>query len=202
MSSANYASNVVRHTVKFEQKGDGAMPIHDSARTPISFAGLRRVIFLALAATCISTWSLSLWAKPNDAVLYPAGYRLWAHVKTALIGPQSPAFENSGGIHHIYANEKATEGYRTGKFPDGSVFVADFLETRENAGVTTEGPRRRIDVMVKDSKRYAATGGWGFESFKGDSQTDRMVTAEIATKCFDCHSKQKERDSVFSEFRK
>ena len=177
------------------------MPIHENARTLISFAGLRRVIFLALAVTCITTWTLSLWAKPNDAVPYPAGYRQWAHVKAALIGPQSPAFETSGGIHHIYANEKAMEGYRTGQFPDGSVLVADFLETRENAGVTTEGPRRRIDVMVKDSKRYAATGGWGFEQFRGASQTDRLVTAEAAAKCFACHAKQKERDSVFSVFR-
>jgi len=148
------------------------------------------------------TWSLSLSAKPENAVPYPEGYRLWAHVMSALVGPQSPAFESSGGIHHIYANEKAMEGYRIGRFPDGSVIVADFLETRENAGVTTEGPRRRIDVMVKNSKRYAETGGWGFESFRGDSQTDRMVTAEGATKCFACHAKQKERDSVFSAFRK
>lgn len=178
------------------------MPIHKNARTMTSFAGLRRVIFLALAATCITTWSLSSWAKPNGEIPYPAGYRLWAHVSSSLIGPQSPAFKNSGGIHHIYANEKAMEGYRAGKFPDGSVIVADFLETRESAGVTTEGPRRRIDVMVKNGKRYAATGGWSFEQFRGDSQTDRMVTAEIAATCFACHAKQKERDSVFSVFRK
>jgi cytochrome P460 len=182
--------------------GDDTMPIRENTGTLVSGAGLRRAIFLALVATCITTWSLSLRAKPNDAVPYPAGYRLWTHVKAALIGPQSPAFENSGGIHHIYANEKAMEGYRTGRFPDGSVIVADFLETRENAGVTTEGAQRRIDVMLKDGKRYAVTGGWGFEQFKGDSQTDRMVTAEIAANCFACHSKQKERDSVFSEFRK
>jgi hypothetical protein len=178
------------------------MTIHKNAKRPISLTHWRRVIFLALAATCIMTWGLSLWARTNDAVPYPAGYRQWAHVSSALIGPQSPSFESSGGIHHIYANEKAMEGYRTGRFPDGSVLVADFLETRENAGVTTEGPRRRIDVMMKDSKRYAATGGWGFEQFRGDSQTDRMVTAEIAAKCFACHAKQKERDSVFSVFRK
>jgi len=176
--------------------------IYKNARKLISFAGRRRVIFLALAAACILTWSLSLWAKPNDAVPYPAGYRLWAHVRSALIGPKNPAFENSGGIHHIYANEKAMEGYRDGRFPDGSVLVADFLETRESEGVTIEGPRRRIDVMVKDSKRFAATGGWGFEQFRGDSQTDRLVTAETAATCFACHSKQKERDSVFSVFRK
>jgi hypothetical protein len=178
------------------------MPIHENARWPTSFAVRRRVVFLTLAATCAAAWSFHLWAKPNDAVPYPAGYRLWTHVKAALIGPQNPAFENSGGLHHIYANEKAMDGYRAGRFPDGSVIVADFLETRESAGMTTEGPRRRIDVMLKDSKRYATTGGWGFEQFKGDSQTDRMVTAEIAAKCFACHSKQKERDSVFSEFRK
>lgn len=173
-----------------------------NARMPISLAKRRRVIFLALAATCIMTWGLSLRAKTNDAVPYPVEYRQWAHVSSSLIGPQSPAFEHSGGIHHIYANEKAMEGYRAGRFPDGSVLVADFLETRENAGVMTEGPRRRIDVMVKDGRRYATTGGWGFEQFRGDSQTDRMVTAEIAAKCFACHAKQKERDSVFSEFRK
>jgi Cytochrome P460 len=178
------------------------MSMNENAKRPISFAMRRRVVFLTLAATCATAWSFHLSAKPNDAVPYPAGYRLWTHVRSALIGPQNPAFVSSGGIHHIYANEKAMGGYHAGRFPDGSVLVADFLETREKEGVVTEGPRRRIDVMVKDSKRYAATGGWGFEQFKGDSQTDRMVTAEIAANCFACHAKQKERDSVFSEFRK
>jgi hypothetical protein len=178
------------------------MVMSENAKRLTSPTKLKRLIFLALAAVCITTWSLSLWAKPNDTIPYPAGYRQWTHVKTALIGPQNPAFENSGGFHHIYANGKAMEGYGAGKFPDGSVIVADFLETRENEGVTTEGPRRRIDVMVKDSKRYTATGGWGFGQFRGDSQTDRILTAESAAKCFACHAKQKERDSVFSEFRK
>ncbi|MEW6736774.1 MAG: cytochrome P460 family protein, partial [Acidobacteriota bacterium] len=126
----------------------------------------------------------------------------WVHVKSALVGPQNPAFEHSGGIHHIYANEKAMEGYRTGQFPDGSIIVADFLQTQESAGITSEGARRRIDVMVKDSKRYGVSGGWGFEQFKGDSQTDRMVSAEVATKCFTCHLQQKDHDLVFSRFRK
>jgi hypothetical protein len=177
------------------------MAIHKNANRPASRTKLRRVIFLALAAICITTWRSSLMAEPNDAVPYPAGYRLWARVTSALIGPQSPAFKDSGGIHHIYANEKAMEGYRAGRFPDGSVLVADFLETREHEGVTTEGPRRRIDVMVKDSKRRAATGGWGFEQFRGDSQTDRLVTTETAATCFACHARQKERDFVFSVFR-
>jgi Cytochrome P460 len=178
------------------------MPIHKNARMPISLAKRRREILLALAATCIMTWSLSLWAKPNDAVPYPVGYRSWTHVKTALIGPQSPAFAIFGGLYHIYANKKAMEGYRTGRFPDGSVLVFEILETRENAGVTAEGPRKRVGVMVKNSKEYAETGGWGFESFQGDSQTERRLNAEGRTACFKCHEPQKDRDYVLSEFRK
>jgi hypothetical protein len=168
----------------------------------ISLPKRRRVVAFALAATCIATWSLTLWAKPDDAVPYPEGYRMWTHVRTVLIGPQSPAFESFGGLHHIYANEKAMEGYRAGRFPDGSVLVFELLETRENAGVTAEGQRKRVGVMVKESKRYAETGGWGFESFQGDSQTERRLNAEGRIACFKCHEPQKDRDFVFSEFRK
>jgi Cytochrome P460 len=178
------------------------MPIHKNAGRPISVAGRRRAIYLALAATCVMTLKLSLWASTNDEVPYPVGYRMWTHVKTALIGTQSPAFESFGGLHHIYANEKAMEGYRTGRFPDGSVLVFELLETRENTGVTTEGPRKRVGVMVKNSKQYAETGGWGYESFQGDSQTERRLNAQSRMACYKCHEPQKDRDYVFSEFRK
>jgi hypothetical protein len=127
---------------------------------------------------------------------------MWTHVRTVLIGPQSPAFESFGGLHHIYANEKAMEGYGAGRFPDGSVLVFELLETKENAGVTTEGPRKRVGVMVKETKRYAETGGWGFESFQGDSQTERRLNAEGRTACFKCHESQKDNDYVFSKLRK
>jgi hypothetical protein len=178
------------------------MPIHENARGLISVAKRRRAIFLALAATCVMTLKLSLWASTKDAVPYPAGYRMWTHVKTALIGPQSPAFESFGGLHHIYANEKAMQGYRSGRFPDGSVLVFELLETRENTGVTTEGPRKRVGVMVKNNKQYAETGGWGYESFQGDSQTERRLNPQSRIACYKCHESQKDRDYVFSEFRK
>jgi uncharacterized SAM-binding protein YcdF (DUF218 family) len=178
------------------------MSINKNVNWPISSARRRRVIILALAATWIVTWSLSSWAWSDDAIPYPSGYRQWAHVKSALIGPQSPFFESFGGIHHIYANEKAMQGYRSGRFPDGSVIVFDLLEARESAGVTTEGPRLRIGLMVKSSKRYAETGGWGYEGFRGDSQTDRSLTTEGRKGCYNCHAQRKDNDFVFSAFRK
>jgi len=178
------------------------MSIYKSYEMARPFANRRRAILLVAALTTITGWSVSLWAGTNDPIPYPAGYRKWAHVKSALIGPQSPSFESFGGLHHIYANEKAMEGYRTRRFPDGSVIVFDLLETRESEGVMTEGARLRIGVMLKDSKRYAETGGWGYEGFRGDSQTDRRLNPESRMVCYNCHAQRKDYDFVFSEFRK
>jgi len=136
-------------------------------------------------------------------VPYPKGYREWTHVKSNLIGPKHAAYKTIGGYQHVYANKIALEGYRTGRFPEGSVLIYDFLEGRETEdGATVEGPRRFTGVMVKDLRRYAATGGWGYEEFRGDSETDRMIAAEAATKCFACHARRKDNDYVFSQYRK
>src|SRR5499427_3299009 len=102
-----------------------------------------------LLVAVILAGSFSLWAQFDDTSPFPKEFRKWAHVKSVLVGPQSPAFATEGGIHHIYANQKALQGYDSGKFPDGSVIVYDLLETAEIAGNTLEGPTRRVDVMVK-----------------------------------------------------
>lgn len=173
----------------------------------ISFAGQKGFRFTALA-TVLLTSSLFLWAQTNKtatypSVPYPKGFREWTHVKSNLIGPTHAAYKQIGGYQHIYANKKGMEGYRTGHFPEGAVLVYDFLEGREMpAGNTAEGPRRFTSVMVRDSKRYAATGGWGFEEFRGDSETDRMIAAEAPTKCYACHTRQKDNNYVFSTYRK
>src|ERR1700730_5590901 len=117
---------------------------------------------LILLATAVSACGVALWAQLDDTAVFPKEFRKWAHVKSVLVGPQSAAFATEGGIHHIYANEKALEGYKTGKFPDGSVIVYDLLETKETGGNPVEGPPRRVDAMVKQSALHRTTGGWEF----------------------------------------
>lgn len=157
-------------------------------------------IVFALLVTFVST--LPQRAAPDATVSYPDGYRKWVHVGTTLVGPQSPFFASNGGIHHIYANDQAMKGYETGKFPDGAILVFDLLDTKEINGATIEGPRKRIDVMLKDTQRFPGTGGWGFERFLGDSQTNPALTEEKRTLCFNCHEKSKAQDFVFSKFRR
>ena len=82
-------------------------------------------VILGAALTC----SARALARSDDPIRFPAEFRQWAHVKSVLVGPEAPSFPTEGGIHHIYANPKALDGYRTGRFPDGSVVVYNLLET-------------------------------------------------------------------------
>jgi hypothetical protein len=141
------------------------------------------------------------FAEPGAAVPFPSNYREWTHVKTIFVGPQSKNFERRGGFHHYYANREAVEGYRTHKFPDGAVIVDEGVYTKEEGGVILEGARRTLDVMRKDSRRYAETGGWGFDQFAGDNRTDGAAAA-VRDACFSCHAKAQDRDFVYSEIRK
>lgn len=142
-----------------------------------------------------------LAAAAQREVAYPAGYRDWHHVKSMVIQQGHPLYESFGGIHHLYANRAALQGYRSGKFPDGAVIVFDLLEAKAADNTVTEGARKVVGVMVKNAKRHAATGGWGFEGFKGDTR-ERAVGAKAAEACFGCHTQKKDHDFVFSELRR
>ena len=134
------------------------------------------------------------------SVPYPEGYRTWAHVKSTLISPAHANFAANGGFQHIYANSQAMTGYRTREFPDGSVVAFDWLEMRDNNGSFVEGPRRQLDVMVKDAKAFASTGGWGFQRFVKDSKTELAATP-TPQQCFACHDKLKKDGLVLSTYR-
>jgi hypothetical protein len=134
-------------------------------------------------------------------VPYPEDYRGWYHIKSMVLEKGHPLYEAFGGIHHIYANKTALAGYKAGnKFKDGSVIVFDLFEAISENNAITEGKRKVVGVMVKNSKKYKDTGGWGFEGFAGDTR-DRVVK-NMEGECFACHLQAKEKDFVFSEYRK
>src|SRR4030095_12510955 len=136
----------------------------------------------------------------NETVAYPEGYRNWVHVKSALVSPAHKNFAAIGGFQHIYANSEAMAGYRTRNFPEGSIIVFDWLEMRDNNGAFEEGPRRQVDVMVKDSQRFAKTGGWGFQRFVKDSKT-QLAEAATPQQCFACHERLKKDGLILSSYR-
>ena len=152
-------------------------------------------MFAALLGGCVY-----LGAETSPGITIPAGYRQWQHVKTVVIGEKSAFFATSGGMYHVYANDRAMEGYRTGTFADGSVIVFDLLEVKDVEGNTIERARKRIDIMAKDTVKYAGTGGWAYETFLPNGEKS-PAAKEAVGNCFTCHQQAKKTDYVFSKYR-
>ncbi|MCH9693429.1 MAG: cytochrome P460 family protein [Gammaproteobacteria bacterium] len=154
----------------------------------------------ALICTTIVAAPLMVLAVTSDSVAYPDDYRSWTHVKSMVIHPDHGLADPFEGIHHIYANDAALAGLESNKYLDGATLVFDLLSQEQGGGATQEGERKFVGVMEYDAKHYAATGGWGFEVFAGNSKTERVVE-DGGESCFACHQAVKEDTYVFSKYR-
>lgn len=152
-----------------------------------------------LIAGLLTTVAVTAFAV-DQGVPFPEGYRNWLHAKSMLIQPGHTLENPFQGLHHIYANNQAEAGLKTGKYADGSVLVFDLLQYQEKDKTIQEGERKLVGVMLKDAKKFAATGGWGFEGFAGNSKTERLVK-DGGTSCFACHASEQKTDYVFSQYR-
>jgi hypothetical protein len=117
-----------------------------------------------------------------------------------VVDKASPLFEGLGGMHNVYANAAAAAALKKGgPYPNGSQFVTDLHEFTINEGSYVEGARKGVATMIKDSKRYASTGGWGFQFWaEGDAKKPQVTDA--AKQCFACHEPKKAQDYVYSTY--
>lgn len=135
-------------------------------------------------------------ASPIYGVTLPDGYRQWE-----LIAPSIEA-EPLNELRAVVGNETAASAARAGTlpFPDGSILVKlawKKLPSPDFEPATVPGAATTVQVMVKDSKKYAASGGWGFGRFVNGVPADE---AQHKT-CFACHdARVKGRDYVFTKF--
>ena len=156
---------------------------------------VNRAIPMLFACAVLLPQSVLLAA---DSAQYSDAFRRWVHVGTGVILPgTNPNLMSEEGMHHIFANEKAVEGYSSGNFADGSIIVYELRDSQQKNGVIFEGDRKRVDVMIKDSTAYKDTGGWRFERFWGNDHTKNVIP-DSGTTCFQCHSKANGHGFVFS----
>lgn len=129
-------------------------------------------------------------------------YKGWNHVKSMVIySEKHPLYNPFGGIHHVYANDIALKAVKKGgkrSFPDGSVLVFLLYEAKESEGAYTEGRKKIEAFMIKDSKRFKDTGGWGFYAYDGSGKN---LVKNMKRDCFSCHAQVRERDYVFSVYK-
>jgi hypothetical protein len=170
----------------------------------------RRIVFL-LVAGAVLAGAVAFWAPVSEhaddsaapifVTKIPSGYRDWRVVSVA---------HEEGSLHSfaiILGNDVAIKAYRDGKlpYPDGTIIAAlhySHVPSDENNKVFgrvqsyVPGPPTNTQFMIKDSKKYASTGGWGFGHFNADGTPG--TDAQLKT-CFPCHAKAS-RDFVFTRY--
>jgi hypothetical protein len=146
-------------------------------------------------------------SAPIYGVKMPANYREWKliAVDNLLVAGKTDQLRAQLG------NDIAIEAIKEGKvpFPDGAIIAAIHwtrVPSEENVNVLAGpfpgaqsfvvGSPVNVQFMVKDSKKYTATGGWGFADFKGGKPGDKALHGT----CFPCHTPAKDRDYVFTHY--
>jgi hypothetical protein len=163
----------------------------------------RFVWVLGAAGVLVSVGAL--WAASGDGVPFPDGLRNWFLVNSLTATAESPLFGHVAGMHHVYVNAKGLPTLKSGgafPYPDGTVFADDVHDFSVKDGASLEGTKKFVTVMVKDAKKYAATGGWGFQVWAGGDPSKPQVpdVAHSVQACFVCHTPEKAQDYVFSTY--
>jgi hypothetical protein len=153
-----------------------------------------------ISATVALVAVTTIAAQSADDLKLPTGYRTWFHVNTMIVDKASPLFADLGGMHNVYANATALAALKKGgPYPNGSQFVTDLHDFTVTDGSYVEGARKGVATMVKDSKKFASTGGWGFQVWaEGDAK--KPVVTDAAKQCYGCHEPKKDQDYVYSTY--
>ncbi|HSD47543.1 MAG TPA: cytochrome P460 family protein [Pyrinomonadaceae bacterium] len=168
----------------------------------LALATAAGVIAFATPASRRADLNATQEGAPIFVKTIPDGYRDWRLISVA---------SEQGDLQDIRAvlgNDVAIKAYRDAKlpFPEGTIIARlawghDASAENNKAfgrdqSFVAGAPKNGVQFMVKDSKKYAATGGWGYAHFDdGKPADDAMLN-----KCFPCHQAVKDRDFVFTRY--
>jgi hypothetical protein len=163
----------------------------------------------------VGGWAIS--AQDKYALKVPGGlsfsefkgYEAWQVISVSHGGDHMAA---------ILGNPVMIKAYLAGMpgngkpFPDGAKMAKIHWNTKKLEtfpSATVPGTQHDVDFMVKDSKRFADSGGWGYAVFDYETASDKFTPGTLAgkppqgndAKCgFTCHTTVKTRDYVFTSY--
>lgn len=170
---------------------------------------MRRIVFVLFAVAAASGAARMApacgqsggKAPPLFGIAIPPGYRDWRLISVA---------HEEGELNDLRAvlgNDVAIKAYRDGTlpFPDGAIIARlawRYVASEENNKVFgrrqsyVAGAPTNVQFMVKDSKKFASTGGWGFAQFDDGKAIDEATLGA----CFACHVPVEARDYIFTRY--
>ncbi|MEE9910437.1 MAG: cytochrome P460 family protein [Deltaproteobacteria bacterium] len=134
------------------------------------------------------------------------GYETWQSI--------APSYRmDNHEVRIILGNPVMIKAYQSGipgngrPFPDGSTIVKIGWSERKHPDfpVALEPDvLKRVEFIVKDSKRFPDTSGWGYARFLYDAKTATYTSygkdASFAGECFQCHTLVKQKDYIFTSY--
>jgi cytochrome c553 len=154
----------------------------------------------AAADAQYNTWihasARTLNVQPSlNGIQYFPGYRDWKIVST------TNRFDNHT-LRVISGNEVAMHAIATNHinpWPDGTVFAKTAWTGQVDAsGDTKTGSFIQVEFMIKDSQKYASTGGWGYARWRGTDLKPYGKDANFANECVGCHNPVRKNDYVYT----
>jgi hypothetical protein len=175
---------------------------------------------MVLASLAVLSTGAASPAQDKYAVKVPHGLA-FAEFRGYESWPVIAISQNGDKVAVIVGNPVMINAYKSGipgngdAFPDGSKMAKIHWMPRKNEAApgapTVPGTLHDVDFMVKDSKRFTDSGGWGWAAFDYDAASDKFTPGTPAdnppqgndAKCgFACHTIVKNRDYVFTEYAK
>jgi hypothetical protein len=177
---------------------------------------MRRIVIALVAVVALAGVVVGMGPSPGqddeDAALIsggklPPGYRDWKLIAV----DQFLVPGKTDQLRAQLGNDMAIKAFKEGKvpFPDGTIIAAIHwtrVPSEDNNKVLAGpfpgaqsfvvGSPANVQFMVKDSKKYAATGGWDFADFKDG----KLASEAVLKTCFSCHEPAKDRDFVFTHY--
>jgi hypothetical protein len=162
---------------------------------------MKRILTVALLLVAMTLGSACTGADtvppaPNGITL-PQGYKDWR-----VIGSSHRTDKNT--LRVVLGNDIAIEAARGGHtqpWPEGSILAKLVWEDKTHerwSSATVPGPFVHAEFMIRDSGKYAGTGGWGFARWLGLERIPYGNDAGFVKECFDCHTTARNTDHVFT----
>jgi Cytochrome P460 len=178
-------------------------------------------LLIAVVTTAIGVLGARAISGPDRYTVKVPGGLAFSEFRGYENWPVIAISQNGGVIAVILGNRAMIDAYKAGipgngkPFPDGAKMAKIHWKPRKNekapGSPTVPGTLANVDFMVKDSKRFADSGGWGWGAFEYDDASDTFrpgTTTDYPpqahdAKCgFACHTAARDRDFVFTEYPK
>ena len=165
------------------------------------------IVLTALATATVAVVYADDTSPPAFVNKIPSGYRDWRLISVAR---ETGELDD---IRAVLGNDVAIKAYRASRlpYPDGTIIARlawSYESSEENnksfgrdQSFVAGAPKNGVQFMVRDSAKYASTGGWGYAQFDNAHLSGGKPASEVVhNACFACHEIVKDRDFVFNRY--